>query len=81
MMMDFGSFAGMSAGVGPTIGAVPMIPKLTRGIMRRNVDYTSGVITYLEVSCSRIVANLLHLMPTTWKVRCVTREQQLLSML
>lgn len=74
MMMDFGSFAGMSAGVGPTIGAVPMIPKLTRGIMRRNVDYTSGVITYLEVS---FVANLLHLMPTTWKVRCVTREQQL----
>jgi hypothetical protein len=46
--MDFSSFPGVGAGVGHTVGAVPMIPKLSRGIMRRNVDYTSCVITYLE---------------------------------
>ena len=41
--MDFGGFP-----------AMPMIPKITR-VIRRNVDYTSCVITYLEVSTDLVL--------------------------
>lgn len=50
--MDFGSFAAVPAGMTHAIGVMPMVPKMTRGVMRRSVDYTSSVIAYLEVSYS-----------------------------
>lgn len=48
--MDYGGFNVMPTGITHAIGAMPMITKVTRGVMRRNVDYTSCVISYLEVS-------------------------------
>ena len=49
MVMDFTGFGGMQGGVSHPMGAVPMMQKLMRGVMRRNVDYSSSIITYLEV--------------------------------
>lgn len=50
--MDYG-YNVMSTGITHAIGAMPVIAKLTRGVMRRNVDYTSCVLSYLEVSYMR----------------------------
>lgn len=60
--MDYGAFTGMPAGggIGAGIGAMAMIPKLTRGVMRRNVDYSSSIITHLEVS-SFVYVYTLHM--------------------
>ena len=55
----------MSTGITHAIGTMPMITKVTRGVMRRNVDYTSCVIAYLEVSYGAKSTPLLQLVRTT----------------
>ena len=59
--MDFGGFAAIPPGMPHAMGVVP---KITRGVMRRNVDYTSSVIAHLQVSftsyCCWFTLNIAH---------------------